>query len=264
MEYNILSKENARRTFENITDISWNEWMDILSLYDNKQYEYEDDYIENIIKRRHIVLPSFSELQVVFGHITTSQEECAAIKKHGLLNLKDVCSNPFSELYQFLKAYGVTIDVEREVLSYKNTTYDIHYGKCPPIYAENEKLAWAVGRKIYYDFCICGFLSYGQAPYGGNVHCCPEILRDIDRLLKTDLAQRWYTTHQTYEIVAITDASNIQYEGNEYDSDFEKVMSYLMKAYWRVFYEKENIVLLNNDAIISTNNILEINSYDRW
>ena len=37
-----------------------------------------------------------------------------------------------------------------------------------------------------------------------------------------------------------------------------------MKAYLRAVYEKENIVLLNNDAIISTNNILEINSYDRW
>ena len=93
-----------------------------------------------------------------------------------------------------------------------------------------------------------------------NIIFCQRRMHDVHlKILRV-----YHTTHQTYEIVAITDASNIYYEGHEYDNDFEKVMSYLMKAYWRAVYEKKNIVLLNNDAIISTNDILEINSFDRW
>ena len=73
----------------------------------------------------------------------------------------------------------------------------------------------------------------------------------------------WFVCRNSNACLLLS-ALYIYYEGNEYDNDFEKVMSYLMKAYWRAVYEKENIVLLNNDAIISTNDILEINSFDRW
>lgn len=44
----------------------------------------------------------------------------------------------------------------------------------------------------FYDYTACGFLSvWERSPYGGQVHCRPEILWDIDNLLRLDLSGEW-------------------------------------------------------------------------
>lgn len=66
----------------------------------------------------------------------------------------------------------------------------------------------------------------------------------MDELLNTDLAAEWVTTHTPYEIVVRVSAEKIVYDGRNSDSEQEKVMNYLMKAYWCSFSDMENVILL--------------------
>ena len=108
------------------------------------------------------------------------------------------------------------------------------------------------------------FFSYSKQPYGGYIHKRPEILKDMDELLNTDLAAEWVTTHTPYEIVVRVSADKIVYDGRNSDSEQEKVMNYLMKAYWCSFSDMENVILLKNDVEIQICDILNIRPFDMW
>lgn len=170
--YNILSKEKAQNTLERLTGITWSEWKVIRDGYDRDRWSYEDDYIEDVLKEKNVTLPSFYELELVFSHITTSANGCIDIRKHGLIT--HACQNNETELGAFLYENGVSIDLSRRELHYIDKIFDVSYDRCPPEYMETEYAAWLVGRKLYYDYGICGFLSYGNTAYGGYVHRRPD------------------------------------------------------------------------------------------
>lgn len=86
----------------------------------------------------------------------------------------------------------------------------------------------------------------------------------MDELLNTDLAAEWVTTHTPYEIVVRVSADKIVYDGRNSDSEQEKVMNYLMKAYWCSFSDMENVILLKNDVEIQICDILNIRPFDMW
>lgn len=89
---------------------------------------------------------------------------------------------PKSELRQFLDAHNITIDLSKHFLSYAGNKYDIEFGSCPKSNTK-EFCCWSVGRKFYYDFSICGFLSiWDISPYGGLVHARPEVLMNLDKI----------------------------------------------------------------------------------
>ena len=67
-----------------------------------------------------------------------------------------------------------------------------------------------------------------------------------------------------YEIVVRVSADKIVYDGRNSDSEQEKVMNYLMKAYWCSFSDMENVILLKNDVEIQICDILNIRPFDMW
>lgn len=106
---------------------------------------------------------------------------------------------PKSELRQFLDAHNITIDLSKHFLSYAGNKYDIEFGSCPKSNTK-EFCCWSVGRKFYYDFSICGFLSiWDISPYGGLVHARPEVLMNLDKLLNLSLSREWANTHMVQE-----------------------------------------------------------------
>ncbi len=260
--YNILSKKEAQNTLEKMTGITWSEWKGIRDSYDRDQWSYEDDYIEDVLKEKNVTLPSFYELEFVFSHVTTSANGCIDIRKYGLIT--HACQNNKTELCAFLHENGVAIDLSRRELHYFDKVFDVSYDKCPLEYMETEYAAWLVGRKLYYDYGICGFLSYGNTAYGGYVHRRPELLMNIDRLLKTDLADKWEDTHQPYEVIAHIGAKMVVCDGDERCDDQRKVMEYLMKAYWCAFSDNENIVLLRSEVEVPPENIWKVRPFEAW
>lgn len=126
----------------------------------------------------------------MYFHITTSANEYRAIKKHGILDLKRAYLCEESELRRFLNQHCVFIDLDNKYLSYNNRKYDISFNvESRPTIQTEEDYCWLVGRKFYYDYTTCGFLSVcEQRPYSGEVHYRPEILGNIDRLLNLDLS----------------------------------------------------------------------------
>lgn len=158
--YNILTPDNAQETLQRLTGIPIDEWKIIRKNYNNNQVV--DDYLDDILKTRKIVLPSFSSIRFTFSHITTSANCCESIRRYGLINC--AYTHPQTELYKFLMENGIVIDKRNHVLSYKGKHFDISFEKCDFVSGTEANLAWLIGRKAYYDYGICGFLSYGNTP----------------------------------------------------------------------------------------------------
>lgn len=252
--YNILTPDNAQETLQRLTGIPIDEWKIIRKNYNNNQVV--DDYLDDILKTRKIVLPSFSSIRFTFSHITTSANCCESIRRYGLINC--AYTHPQTELYKFLMENGIVIDKRNHVLSYKGKHFDISFEKCDFVSGTEANLAWLIGRKAYYDYGICGFLSYGNTPYPGNVHIRPEILLNIDDLLQTNLSDIWEKDHHTYEVIAQTDSDKIILD------DDNPMMAYLVRAFWSAFWTNESLILLKPNIDVLPTGILEIKKFNRW
>ena len=80
-----------------------------------------------------------------------------------------------------------------------------------------------------------------------------------------DLSRKWMMTHEPYEIHATVKGKDIVYYGDDTESDKEKVLSYLTKAYITSFYEpNEEVVLLKNHIRVLPENIREIKKMEHW
>ena len=182
------------------------------------------------------------------------------------MDLKHVYACDDSELRCFLNNSGISIDLDKAVLRYSGREYDIKYGKCPFNRESEEYKCWSIGRKFYYDYTTCGFLSvWDDSPYGGEVHRRPEILGDIDELLNTSLSAKWERTHKPYEVVAKVSGEKICYPYDEDTSEEQKVIEYVLLAYNEALRgSSENVLLLKNGIQVPPNDILEIKPLSIW
>ena len=126
--------------------------------------------------------------------------------------------------------------------------------------------AWSIGRKFYYDFTVCGFLSISKNDvYGGWVHCRPEILSDIDALLGTRLSDEWEASKESYAIVFKVPVSDTIYNGWDSDTESEMVKSYLYDAYMcSCIGPNTKEILCKNGVEILPNQILECYRFQEW
>ena len=132
------------------------------------------------------------------------------------------------------------------MLSYSQQTYDISFGECPPRFDRTAYACWSIGRKLYYDFTTCGFLSIWDAhPYGGYVHWRPEILSDIDNLFNLTLSNEWHISHKPYKIVATVQGRDVVYDGDDQQSIENKVLNYLTKAVYNRFWRTDRTHLID-------------------
>ena len=262
--YDIRTSENALSTLVNFTGIVPPIWEK--NIPNRNRFQYDEDLVENIISKYGHFTADYETWFFIYFHITTSANKCVSFKKHGILDLKNSYLCPDSELRGFLDKKGILIDIDNHTLSYKGRIYDISYEKWPP--TDREAYAsWLVGRKFYFDYTTCGFLSvWDKSPYGGYIHLRPEILSDIDNLLGLTLSQEWQITHKPYEIIAAVNGSSIVYGGrDDCQSSKDKILYYLTKAYTTAFGSPhEEIILMKNNIQISPTSIIEIKPLSCW
>lgn len=261
--YDIRTTEYAQQTLTNLTGVPISVWKQYLSY--EREYEYTDYLVEDVINSHGYLPRSYRDLEFVYFHVTTSANGCASFRKHGILDLKQSYLCHDSELREFLEKHDIHIDLDERILVYRGQRFDITFGDCARKGTETYK-CWLIGRKFYFDYTICGFLSVCERnPYGGQVHRRPEILMDIDNLLGLDLSQEWMSIHDSYEIVAKVSGENIIYDGDDNQSDKDKVLNYLTKAYCTAFGKPtEAMLLIKNNVQIPTLDILEIKAMRHW
>ena len=262
--YDIRSCESALCTLVNFTGIAPPVWEK--NILNRRQFQYDEDLVEYVIDNYGHFPPEYEKWLFIYFHVTTSANGCAAFRKHGILDLRESYLCPDSELRQFLDGKGIVINIAEKTLSYRGKVFDISYNRVSPRSGSVEHACWSIGRKLYYDYTTCGFLSvWEDSPYGGYVHCRPEILYNIDELLNLGLSQEWHLSHEAYEIVAAVQGTDIIYDGYDSASSKDKIINYLTRAFNTAFGSPhEEILLMKNHVQISPNRILEINSLTCW
>ena len=263
MIYDIRNSRRAQETLVSITDVPLSIWKQYVER--EREFEYIEDLIEYVASSYGKLPQNYRNFDFVYFHITTSANNCASFRKHGILDLQKsyMCSD--SELREFLDRRSIYIDLNNGLLRYGKKMFDINFGPCPKQESQ-EYRCWLIGRKFYYDYTICGFLSASDIrSYGGNVHDRPEILMDIDRLLQTKFSEEWASTHIAYKVVAQVKGSDIFYEGEDDIDEKDKVMHYLTEAYYTAFGGlDEKILLMQNGVCVPPTNILEIKPLACW
>lgn len=262
--YDIRTSENAMSTLVNFTGVVPPIWEKNMSK--RNQFKYDEELVEYVIDNYGHYPPDYEKWLFVYFHITTSANRCASFEKNGILDLCESYACPDSELRQFLDSRGIIIDIDGRTLTYRGKIYDISYNRIAPRSGSIEHACWSIGRKLYFDFTTCGFLSvWDRGEYGGGVHCRPEILYDIDKLLGLTLSHEWYSSHEAYEVVAAVPGTDIVYDGSDDHSSKDKILNYLTRAYNTAFGSPfEEIVLLKNHVQVPPNRILEINPFTHW
>ena len=181
--YDIRTTKTAINTLCNLTDIPFQVWKGYVG--HERQYQYIENMVEHIVDTYGKCPNDYKDFDFIYFHVTTSANECISFWKHGILDLQQSYNCYDSELRLFLEEHGIYINLDNRILTYRGCDFDISYGRCPTRGNLKEYYCWLIGRKFYFDYTTCGFLSvYDGNPYGGQVHRRPEILFDIDNLLK--------------------------------------------------------------------------------
>ncbi len=263
--YNILSEEAAAKTLEKLTSVPFSTYFST----DEQKYEYTEDMIEDIAARHGHLPPHYENWNFIYTHITTSANHCESFTRNGVMDLVQSYSCPDSELRTFLDSHGIIIDLLQKQLQYQHRIYDISYtyGEHIDLFSGSEKsLCRAIARKFFFDFTSCGFLSvWDKHPYGGRVHVRPEILQNIDDLLRTNLSDEWASTHLPYEIIIRIKGDKILYDSDADQSEKEKDIHYLVMAYNKALGDvSETTVLLKDHVSIPASDIVDIKPLTYW
>lgn len=220
-KYDIRTSKNACRTLVRLSGVDISTWEKYVG--HEREYRYTDDLVEDVIKTYEQFPRNYRDFNFIYFHVTTSANKCIAIRKYGILDLKQAYRCEESEFRVFLDQHGVFIDLANGLLTCKGRTYDIscNSGTCPR--------------------------TGGKNTYAGQVHYRPEILWDIDNLLRLNLSGEWEQSHFPYEITAQVKGSDIVFDGDEDQSDKDKVLMYLTMAYDTAFGEPfEHALLIKN------------------
>ncbi|MGE7219593.1 hypothetical protein ACQKJC_24460 [Priestia koreensis] len=141
------------------------------------------------------------DLSLVSLHVTTNNDECASIKKYGLINLQKAISleTPVSN---FLRSQGISINIEQQQIHYNGKIYSISEDSMN----EDIKLIYY---KLYNDYQVNSFLSYSNVlEYG--VESVPEFIENLADLLESnDICDNWIKfNNQCYVIKFVAPLSN--------------------------------------------------------
>lgn len=261
--YNITDKECSLQTLENLTGFKKECWEHYT--FEAKVMEKDiDKAIDDIIERFNLNIDFKPEDMIcVLQQITTSANGCENIKEHGLTDLVTTYSDLKSELRGFLEEQQVYIDLENKQLFYQDECVgsirysDYNYSSD---FHSKKHYLWSVGRKFYYDFCVCGFYSFDhEHPYGGNVHERPEIIFNISQLIKKRIDNIWRDTHKCYVVTFKVPFNSVH---NDFEGDIQKTLLYF--AFKNAMYDEmgENIVLVKNGIQIPPEDIVSIERFD--
>ena len=130
------------------------------------------------------------DINFVLYHVTTSAEDCNGIKIDGLHDLVWSYKHD-TELRKFLYKYNIDIDIDNRKIVVNGDEYGMQ---------NDIKQAGGVGYKFFDDPYVCGCFQLNKSdPYGGLVHIRPEIIYNINQIMKgNNLEFAWMETHKPY------------------------------------------------------------------
>ena len=146
-----------------------------------------------------------SDLKIVAFHVVSSLDDCAEIKKTGLKNLQRVLTED-TMLKRNLERYGLSFDIVNNEMQYKNQKWNIDYSRYMGRYDLNEEeelIEW-ISHRIYFDYCVNGFLVCDDVTdYGTNIHKRPEFILKLVNMFPelNELEEWWDENGEPYEVV---------------------------------------------------------------
>ena len=160
------------------------EWL--YSVLDMKRGDFISDYVLesrndfDTFFVRHLKEAErldIDQLEFVAIHVTTNGDDCAEIKKNGLKDLQKLLQEE-TELSMFLKKRGIWFDIPSKIMHIDDKNFDIDYKK----YTNWDRMIkqvdalYSIGRKIFYDHQVNGFLFSKDVYDYGTIHEAPEFL----------------------------------------------------------------------------------------
>ena len=124
-------------------------------------------------------------------HIIGALDDCKEIQKKGLMNLQEVLSND-TILNRQLNDVGIKFNIQEKTVNCNGKVYDIDYEQyCGrSSLSETEKKLRDIAYRVYYDFCVNGFLLNDNVyDYGTDIHERPEFLMTLGHLFPE--AKNW-------------------------------------------------------------------------
>lgn len=148
-----------------------------------------------------------NELLMISLHVTTNNDECASIKKQGLVNLRQaiMLDTPLS---RYLEDHDIKIDIDSKTLKHRGRCFDINDRE--DLYTNRTALEW-IAFKLYEDYQVNSFFAYENVlTYGGMVHRRPEFLLNLGKVLGGNVEFDWEKdkSNKTYIVKVISPLSD--------------------------------------------------------
>lgn len=249
MIYDITTLESLLKSMSEYLQIPANK---IVKYILNKKDEYFlDDFLDvfgiddNKLLNNDLVLTLF--------HVTTNNDNCLSIKKHGLVNLQKsiMLDTPLSK---YLKSHGIIFDVDMKVIHYKDVSYNMNkdYRGIKNTGSSQQQALEHVSFKLYEDYQINSFLySDNVLEYGGYINTRPEFIYNISKLLgDMDIEYGWRrnSENKCYVVKFMTPISNCANTTFDFNVNecLDKSEIDLKKRKWII---KKSLSTLNNRLI---------------
>lgn len=174
-----------------------------------------------------------SGLKIMAFHVLGSLDDCEEIRKHGLINLQETLSQD-TILRRLLHKANLQFDIEKRKLFHGTKEYDIDYDKYRNEYflGPDEKKLRNIGHRIYYDYCVNGFLLNDDVEnYGTDIHKRPEFFNRLTDMFPEakKVEQFWKSKAVSYRVdfYATIDQIHTFNYGVEYDKISEYDLQFL-------------------------------------
>ena len=194
-------------------------WMEY---FNNCNQDLDEFWVRNHDRIDRIDPIDINDVRFVAFHVTGSLDDCKEIKATGIRNLQYVLSHK-TMLADYLKKCGIVFDIQERTMFIDGQKYDIDYGHCyggrmrSPVEGELESVA----HRIYYDFCVDGFMYNDHVEaYGTNIHKRPEFITTLINLSSEaqKLDSFWSAKSKPYKIYFYATADQI----HKFTFDLEK------------------------------------------
>lgn len=258
MIYDISLIENCYKTMQELTDFQY--WEDIFKIYSYRYIDEPDRMRKEIMNSKNIQIKDIVEDDIIFVlmQVTKSSEECIGIRKDGLHDLVWTYKHD-TELRKFLDKYNINIDIDNRKIVVNGDEYELQ---------NDIKQAGGVGYKFFDDPYVCGCFQLNKSvPYGGQVHIRPEIIYNINQIMKgKNLEFAWMETHKPY-IVKFTVpyrkmmiALNTSIKDKK-ESILQTMFNYAFNTVFYNDFSSDYIGILNRSEYVPTEDIISIVEY---
>lgn len=155
-------------------------------------------------------------------HVVGSLDGCQEIQQLGIRNLQYVLNNN-TKMAHLLSRCNVKFDIENCKMFYKDKVYNIDYDYYKNLISKSpieEKLD-SIAHRIYYDFCINGFMANDEIEaYGTEIHKRPEFIYTLSKLIPEvkRLDNFWKSKSEPYKVVFYATIDQI----HKFNFDLEK------------------------------------------